>query len=294
MTSTDNMHDNHNTRCLAMLNGQCLCGAQRFEAEGKLEFNHHCHCGYCRKHHGSAYSSFVGVAADRFRWERGELIRYNSSADLVRESCATCGSAMPQALEGLPIFVPASLLGDFEATFDFHIFAASKAPWHEIADGLPTFDAYPPGVESAAQETRQALDPPGGTRGSCLCGDVRYVIDGAALAARHCHCTRCQRGRAAAHASNLIVPLDSLRFTAGAEAIRRYKVPEAQYFTQSFCARCGCKAPTLDPGRKIAVVPLGGLDDPPPLSPQEHIWTADVPAWGGIHDALPQFEGPPN
>jgi hypothetical protein len=127
-----------------------------------------------------------------------------------------------------------------------------------------------------------------------LCGDVRYVIDGAALAARHCHCTRCQRGRAAAHASNLIVPLDSLRFTAGAEAIRRYKVPEAQYFTQSFCARCGCKAPTLDPGRKIAVVPLGGLDDPPPLSPQEHIWTADVPAWGGIHDALPQFEGPPN
>ena len=117
--------------------------------------------------------------------------------------------------------------------------------------------------------------------------------DGPALAARHCHCERCRRGRGAAHASNLVVAADTLRFTAGEDAIRRYKVPEAKYFTQSFCARCAGKVPMVDRERAIAVVPLGGLDDPSPIAPREHIWTADVPSWSGIHDALPQHEGPP-
>jgi len=207
--------------------------------------------------------------------------------------CATCGTALTQSLEGLPIFAPAGCLGGFDQAIEFHVFAASKAPWDEIRDGLPAFDGFPPGVESQAAETLPILDPPGGVRGSCLCGDVRYRIDGPAIAARHCHCNRCRKGRAAAHASNLVVPWDGIRFTAGEDSIRRYKLPEAKHFTQCFCGRCGGKLPMLDPDRKIAVVPLGGLDDPPPVVPQEHIWTADVPSWSGIYDELPRHEGPP-
>ena len=33
------------------------------------------------------------------------------------------------------------------------------------------------------------------------------------------------------------------------------------------------------------------LDDPPPLTPQEHIWTAEIPGWSGVYDGLPQHEG---
>jgi hypothetical protein len=276
-----------------MVSGQCLCGANRFALESPLELIHHCHCGYCRKHHGTAFATLVGVAAERLEWTRGELISYPSSKGFVRESCALCGTPMPQRIEGLPTFVPAGCLGEFPERPEFHIFAASKAPWYEIADGLPAFDAYPPGVDAEAQATRPAADPPGGVRGSCLCGDVRYVIEGPALAARHCHCGRCRRARGAAHASNLVVAVDALRFTAGASAIRRYKLPEAKYFTQCFCARCGAKAPMVDESRGIVVLPLGGLDDPPPIPPQEHIWTSDIPGWSAIHDSLPQYEGPP-
>jgi hypothetical protein len=32
-----------------MVSGQCLCGAQRCELEGKLELFPHCHGGYCRR-----------------------------------------------------------------------------------------------------------------------------------------------------------------------------------------------------------------------------------------------------
>lgn len=276
-----------------IVSGQCLCGAHRFALEGPLELNHHCHCGYCRKQHGSAFATLVGVAPERLDWTRGDVIAYESSPGLVRESCATCGTPLPQKIEGLPMFVPAGCLGEFPERPEFHIFAASKAPWYEIADGLPAFDTYPPGLDTEPLETRPALDPPGGVRGSCLCGDVRYVIEGPALAARHCHCTRCRRGRGAAHASNLVTSTDALRFTAGEDAIRRYKVPEAKYFTQCFCGRCGATVPTVDPGRGVAIVPLGGLDDPPPLPPQEHIFTAEIPGWSGVYDELPQHEGPP-
>ena len=276
-----------------MLTGQCLCGAHRFELEGPFEFNHHCHCGYCRKHHGSAFVSLVGVAADCSRWDRADVIAYRTSPDFVRESCATCGTPLPQEIPGLPRFVPAGCLGEADLSMEFHIFVASKAPWYEIGDGLPTFDAFPPGVENAALETRPALDPPGGTRGSCLCGEVRYVVDGPGMTARHCHCQRCRRARGAAHASNWIVAREAFRWTHGEASVRRYKVPDAQHFTQSFCGRCGAAAPTDDDARKIAVVPLGGLDDLPPIPPREHIWTASIPSWSGIYDALPQHEGPP-
>jgi hypothetical protein len=276
-----------------MIRGSCLCGDHRFELEGPLEFNHHCHCGFCRKHHGSAFASLVGVAPERLRHERGETIRYHASPGVARESCARCGTALPQHIEGLAVFVPAGCLDDLDVAMELHIFAASKAPWYEIADGLPAFDAYPPGIDTASQPTRQNPDPKTGARGSCLCGAVRYVAEGPALAARYCHCSRCRKARAAAHASNLVMPEQGLRFTAGQELVRRYQIPEARFFTQSFCERCGSKVPTVDAGRQIAIVPLGGLDDPPPRPPGEHIWTADVPAWSGIYDGLPRYEGPP-
>jgi len=276
-----------------MISGQCLCGSHRFEVDGALQANHHCHCGYCRKHHGSAFATMVGVSPDHLRWERGEAIRYESSPGTFRESCATCGTPLPLEIEGMPTFVPAGCLGDFAEPIEFHIFTGSKAPWYEIRDALPAFEAYPPGIEAGTQAAREPVDPPGGVRGSCLCGDVAYVIEGDPITARHCHCTRCRRGRGAAHASNLVVSADVFRFTRGEQGIRSYRVPEAKYFTQCFCGRCGATVPTLDLDRRIAIVPMGSLDDEAPIGPQEHIWTSAIPSWSGIHDDLPRREGPP-
>jgi hypothetical protein len=54
-----------------------------------------------------------------------------------------------------------------------HIFVASKAPWYEIADDLPRFDAYPPGVDATVlPDPPRTAPPPGTLRGSCLCGAV--------------------------------------------------------------------------------------------------------------------------
>ena len=280
-----------------MTRGRCLCGAHQFRLEGELVFMHHCHCGYCRKSHGTAYGTVIGIDADRLHWDsQGDVISYRATEGYERLFCADCGTPLPAAGEDMPLFVPTGLLeGDFGHRAELHIFVASKAPWFEIQDDLPAFDAFPPGIDAAPSETRTSVDPPGGTRGSCLCGDVRYVVDGPAIRARNCHCSRCQLARGAAHASNYVVKTENFRWTAGEDSVCEYKLPEAKHFTQSFCGRCGSKVARVDPGRSIAVIPMGGFDDAPPHGPQEHIFVDDKAAWHEILDDLPrQPQGPPS
>ena len=279
-----------------MTSGRCLCGDHRFRLEGDLFFMHDCHCGHCRKSQGSAYSTMIGVDPSGLHWDaRGEAIAYPSSSGFLRNSCGRCGSPLPMGGEGMPVFVPTGLLeGDFGHRSEMAIFAASKAPWLEIDAGLPAFEAFPPGIDLEPCATREPLDPPGGVRGSCLCGDVRYVLDGPARLARHCHCVRCRRARGAAHATNMIVDAEGLRWTAGEAGIRSHRVPEARFFRQCFCGRCGSSVPVVDSDRGFAIVPMGGLDDPPDVKPREHIWVDSKAVWHTIRDDLPQFpEGPP-
>jgi hypothetical protein len=278
-----------------MVEGRCLCGAQAFQAEGPLELMHHCHCGYCRKSHGAAFATAVGVPAAGFRWaRRGPIGAFESSPGFAREFCATCGSPLPARPPGDLVFVPAGCLdADPGVRPVAHIFAGSKAPWFEIEDGLPAFEAYPPGFDAPVFESRPPLDPPGSLRGSCLCGDVRCVVEGTPILARHCHCSRCRRERGAAHASNLVAPAEAVRFTGGAERLREYRVPDARFFTHTFCGRCGSSMPRIDPGRGIAIVPMGGLDDAPPVRPREHIWVGSKAPWYDIPGDLPRYEGAP-
>jgi hypothetical protein len=282
-----------------MPEARCLCADHVWRVDAPLQLLHHCHCTYCRKHQGVAYTTMGAVAPEHFtRVSQGDTIAYPSSPGLTRRSCARCGSPVPgDAAAGLGlVFVFAGPLeGDPGDVPSGHIFAASKAPWFAIEDGLPTFDAYPPGHDAPIQQTPTSADPPGaGVRGSCLCGEVRFAITGEPIIARHCHCLRCRRARGALHASNLVVPLDAFRFTHGRDRVRSFKLPEARYFTQSFCSACGSTVPVVDAGREIAIVPLGSLDDDPGIRPSEHIWVDSKAAWHEIADDLPRHsQGPP-
>jgi hypothetical protein len=109
----------------------------------------------------------------------------------------------------------------------------------------------------------------------------------------HCHCSRCRKVRGTAHATNLVTALDGVRFTRGDELLTRFRAPDAKHFAHVFCKVCGSSMPNLDPGRQIAVVPMGAFDDDPGARPQAHIWVSSKAAWSDIADALPRFDGPP-
>ncbi|HWO14545.1 MAG TPA: GFA family protein, partial [Polyangiaceae bacterium] len=257
-----------------MVEASCLCGAVRWQLEGPFEWMAHCHCSRCRKAHGSAFATYVASPAAGFRLSGGEHVAcYRAEGGIPRCFCRRCGSVVPSDATGASVYSPAgNLLADPEVRPQSHMFAGSKAPWFEIADDLPRFEAFPPGLDTIGLPDREPLDPPGHPRGSCLCGAVAFVLEGPPQIARHCHCNRCRRARSAAHASNLITQDGALRFTRGADQLGDFKVPDARYFRQVFCTRCGSPMPRVDPSRSIAVVPMGSLDDDPGLSPTVHIF----------------------
>ncbi len=282
------------------IGGSCLCDDVAWEMSAPLRVMSHCHCSRCRKAHGVAFATYVMCPAGAFAVTRGRerIVRWESTPGFFRPFCGRCGSVVP---DGTPmdgqVFVPVGPLDDDPGARPLaHIFVGSKAPWFEIADDVPRFDAYPPGFEApVAPDRPPAAEDTGGTRGSCLCGSVRYVVDGTPLRVWNCHCRRCRKARAAAHASNLFVEADGVRFTRGADLVTSYKVPEARIFTQTFCRLCGSPMPHVYRERNLAVIPMGGLDDDPGIRPQRHIFATSGAPWYPIRDALPQHETyPPN
>jgi hypothetical protein len=275
------------------MEGGCLCGAVRWRAEGDLSLAAHCHCSRCRKVHGTAYGTYAHAPEAGFRLE-GAPARFESSPGFLRWFCPRCGSVTPGEGDGVRFVPLGGVDGDPGVRPLAHIFAASKAPWFEWKDGLPRFDAYPPGMGPAALPDRALEGRAEAVRGSCLCGGVAFELTEPATVARFCHCSRCRKARAAAFAANLLVPESGIRFTRGADLLASYKIPEALRFTQTFCRACGGKLPRVDPARKLAVVPMGALDDDPGVRPREHIFVGSKAPWDEITDALPQHgEMPP-
>lgn len=280
-----------------MVTGACLCGRLRYEVEGPFHSLMHCHCSMCRKHHGAPFATFVGAAASGFRWISGEdtVVSYPSSASGVRRFCGTCGAVAPMAM-GDQVFMPAgNLQGELGDAGGMHVFVGSKAPWHPITGPLPQHADVPPGwtVPETARPPVPAL-PSGTTHGSCLCGDVTFRVSGAPARWYQCHCSRCRRGRSAAHGSNAFYPTAQFAWLSGREQVRTYKLPEAERFAVAFCARCGGATPVERAGVPFVLVPAAILDGDPGARPQAHIHVASKAPWYVITDDIAQFaELPP-
>jgi hypothetical protein len=132
-----------------MLTGSCLCGGIRYEIEGAIGPALNCHCSMCRKVTGAAFRSRVAVPAANFKWTSGEelLTRHESSPGTIRTFCRVCGATLVSLFDDNPHTIGlamGTLDDDPGVRPSFHVFTGSKAPWFEITDALPQFDALPP------------------------------------------------------------------------------------------------------------------------------------------------------
>ena len=108
--------------------------------------------------------------------------------------------------------------------------------------------------------------------GGCLCGAVRYEIDGAADNISNCHCGMCRKALSAAFVTWIGVAHERLRYTQGVPASYR----SSDIASRSFCGTCGSQLQIDDHGAHDHThVTLGSLDEPGRLTPQRHIWMSD-------------------
>jgi len=130
----------------------------------------------------------------------------------------------------------------------------------------------------------------GDLSGGCLCGGVRFEIEGPLLSAGYCHCTRCQRRTGTGSSINGRVRPGGLRVTAGEELVRVYRPPDGA--AKAFCSACGghvWSEARDDPDAKS--VRLGALDGDPGVRPSYHQYVAYAAPWEPIpDDGLPRYD----
>ncbi len=132
---------------MEVLTGGCLCGGVRFEVVPPLLRANHCHCSRCRRHSGTAVCTQARVRREQFRLLRGaELIRAYQGGDgfAIKAFCSVCGASLFGGTwpEGSQVSIRLGAFDDDPGIRpQFHTFVDSRAPWDEIADGLPQYPA---------------------------------------------------------------------------------------------------------------------------------------------------------
>lgn len=129
--------------------------------------------------------------------------------------------------------------------------------------------------------------------GGCLCGTVTFEVTGPFEAFHWCHCSRCRKDTGSAHASNVFARPGSIRWLSGADAVKRFDLPEAQRFAKAFCVHCGSPVPYVNRSGTHLIVPAGALDTDPGLAPQDNIHWQSRAAWYDAGVAAPRYESEP-
>jgi hypothetical protein len=279
-------------------NGACLCGAITFAIAPPYRWFAHCHCSLCRKHHGSLFSTGLGVAREHLQWRSGteDIVHYRATAAFERPFCRHCGSTVPGVTQddGF-LHVPAGLLADDPgARPRSHIFVASRSPLHTIADTLPQHAAYPDRIDAPPVARRAATELRGAITGSCVCDGIAFAATHTPRRVVNCYCSLCRRRTGAGFASTLLVPAGTFRWLRGEPRVRRYSLPQPRRYVADFCNDCGSPTPTVRDGQPFVMLPAGAIDSDLPPLPHVHLYVGSKAAWCAITDSWPQFaELPP-
>jgi hypothetical protein len=129
------------------------------------------------------------------------------------------------------------------------------------------------------------------TTGSCLCGAVRFDIEGAFDAFYLSHCGRCRKDSGTAHAANLFASKARLLWRQGEDTVRTFRLPDTRH-ARAFCVRCGSAMPYASEG--FVVVPAGSLDTPLAIAPQAHLFLSCRAEWERRLEEIRGFEGLPS
>ena len=125
------------------------------------------------------------------------------------------------------------------------------------------------------------------TRGSCLCGAVRFEITGKTTEIGMCHCSKCRKVSGVASNANLMVGRDGFRWISGEQAVTRFALPDG--WGPWRCSTCGSPVPKLHPAGGAYWVPAGLLDSDPGVRIAGHIFVDSKAPWDEIAGSAPRL-----
>ena len=131
------------------LEGGCYCGKVRYVAEGEPMRKGQCHCRECQFITGGAPNMFLVMPSAGFAYTKGapkQFTRGDLENPVTREFCPDCGTHMATRPPGRPVIVVKVGTLDDPTLYggpQMAIFTIDKQPFHQIPDGLPSFERMP-------------------------------------------------------------------------------------------------------------------------------------------------------
>ena len=123
--------------------------------------------------------------------------------------------------------------------------------------------------------------------GSCLCGTVKFKVEGVFGGFFLCHCSHCRKDTGSAHAANLFSSTAKFQWLAGHDKVQTYNLPQTRH-VHCFCSVCGSALPHVT--SDSIVVPAGCLDTDLAMTPDAHIFVASRAAWDKDLTNIPVFD----
>ena len=113
-------------------------------------------------------------------------------------------------------------------------------------------------------------------KGSCLCGALKYEVEGEFEGVWMCHCSNCRKTSGAMGNTILIVPRERFHWISGEDHRITY-APRATY-SITRCKTCGTPRPAEEDDKNIYLT-AGTLDEPLGARVKNHIFYGSHADW---------------
>ena len=130
------------------LEGRCYCGNIRYVAEGEPMMKAQCHCRECQYITGGAPNTFIVMPLAGHKYTQGTpkaFTRSDLERAVTREFCPDSGTHLATKPPGRPVVVVkvGTLDNPAQYTPQMAIFTIDKQPFHQIPEGMKTFERRP-------------------------------------------------------------------------------------------------------------------------------------------------------
>lgn len=131
------------------LDGGCYCHGLRYVAEGEPMMKAQCHCRECQYITGGSPNVFIAMPIAEFKYTKGtpkKFARSDIPNSVTREFCPDCGTHVVTRPQGFPaVIIKVGSLDDPKlfGNPDMAIFTIDKQSFHQIPQGMPSFERLP-------------------------------------------------------------------------------------------------------------------------------------------------------
>jgi hypothetical protein len=125
--------------------------------------------------------------------------------------------------------------------------------------------------------------------GSCLCGGIKFTINGVIGPIQICHCMQCRKAQGTAIVTNVPVSMHEFTLNEGSDLLTSFESSPGKQ--RVFCKSCGSPIfSKRDSLPDVLRIRMGLINEPIDAPLLAHFYTGSKASWWPITDHLPQFE----